>query len=107
VKFPHLFGIALFCVSVLHRSAAPALGGIVDLFNSYNGFKGTGSYFHGLQAGYNAMLPSRLVVGFEADINTPSVIAGDQLISSPLIGQADYNDTVLLSGTARGRIVMP
>jgi high affinity Mn2+ porin len=83
---------------------APALGGMVDLFNSYNGFKGTGSYFHGLQAGYNAMLPSRLVVGFEADINTPSVIAGDQLIFSPLIGQADYNHTVLLSGTARGRI---
>jgi high affinity Mn2+ porin len=50
------------------------------------------------------MLPSRLVVGFEADLSAPSVIAGDQLISSPLIGQADYNDTVLLSGTARGRI---
>jgi high affinity Mn2+ porin len=83
---------------------APALVGTVDLFNSYNAFKGTGSFFHGLQAGYNAMLPSRLVVGFEADLTAPSVIAGDQLISSPLIGQADYNDTVLLSGTARGRI---
>jgi high affinity Mn2+ porin len=32
--------------------AAP-LDGSIDLFNSYDAFKGTGSYFAGLQAGYN------------------------------------------------------
>jgi high affinity Mn2+ porin len=83
---------------------APALGGSVDLFNSYDAFKGTGSFFHGLQAGYNHMFPSRLVVGFEADLSAPNTLAGNQTISSPLIGQADYRDTVLLSGTARGRV---
>jgi len=82
----------------------PPLNGSVDLFNSYDAFKGTGGFSHGLQAGYNYRLPSQLVVGVEADISPPNTIAGTQGISSPLIGQATYNDTVLESGTARGRI---
>ena len=85
-------------------AAIPTLNGSLGLFNSYDAFKGTGSYFQGMQAGYNYMLPSRVLVGFEADVSAPNTIAGTQTIASPLIGQASYNDTVLQFGTARARI---
>ena len=49
-------------------AAAPALNGSLDLFNGYDMFKGTGSYFVGFQGGYNYLLPSRLLLGVEADI---------------------------------------
>ena len=57
-----------------------------------------------MQAGYNYMLPSRFLIGFEADFSAPNTLAGTQTISSALIGQASYNDTLLQFGTARGRI---
>lgn len=85
-------------------ASTPPLTGSVDLFNSYDAFRGTGSFFNGLQAGYNYMLPSHFVVGVEADIAPPNTIADTQGVSSPLIRQTTYNDTVLESGTARGRI---
>jgi high affinity Mn2+ porin len=86
------------------NAAAPALNGSLDFFQIFDAFKGTGSYFVGLQAGYNHMLPSRLVLGFEADMSPPNTIAGTQTISSTAIGQATYGEKVLLSGTMRGRV---
>jgi high affinity Mn2+ porin len=83
--------------------AAP-LNGSIDLFNSYDAFKGTGSYFAGLQAGYNRMLPSRFLLGVEMDFSAPNTIAGSQTVSSASSGQASYADTVLDFGTLRGRI---
>ena len=50
------------------------------------------------------MLPSRIVLGAEADVSFPSVLGASQAIASPLIGQAIYRDQVQLSGTVRGRI---
>jgi high affinity Mn2+ porin len=85
-------------------SSGPALSGTLDMFKSYDAFRGTGSFFHGLQAGYNFELPSRLVIGAEADVSPPNTIAGNQTFSLPSIGQANYGDQVLLSGTARGRV---
>src|ERR1700738_326749 len=85
-------------------ASAPTLNGSLDLFNSYDAFKGTGSFFAGLQAGYNYMLPSRFLVGFEADFSAPNTIAGTQAISSALSGQVNYSDIVLQMGTARGRV---
>jgi high affinity Mn2+ porin len=82
--------------------AAP-LNGSIDLFNSYDAFKGTGSYFAGLQAGYNRMLPSRFLLGVEMDFSAPNTIAGSQTVSSAPGGQASYTDTVLDFGTLRGR----
>ena len=38
------------------------------------------------------------------DLSAPSQISCVQTISSALIGQANYDETPLLSGTARGRI---
>jgi high affinity Mn2+ porin len=80
------------------------LTGSLDLFSSYDAFKGTGSYFAGLQAGYNRMLPSHVLIGIEADFSSPNTIAGSQIFSSALSGQASYTDTVLQMGTARGRV---
>jgi len=38
---------------------APGLGGALDFYQSFDAFKDTGSYFAGLQAGYDYMLPNR------------------------------------------------
>src|SRR5208282_3893313 len=50
----------------------PSLSGSFGLFQPFDGFKDTGSFFEGLQAGYNYMLPNRLVIGGEADVSFPS-----------------------------------
>ena len=83
---------------------APSLNGSLDFFEAYDGFEGTGSYALGLQAGYDYMFPSRLVLGVEADVSFPNTLSGSQAISSSLIGQASYQDQVEFSGTVRGRI---
>jgi high affinity Mn2+ porin len=85
-------------------AAAPSLSGSLDLFQGYNFSTGKGSYSLGLQAGYNYMLPSRIVLGAEADVSFPSVLGASQAIASPLIGEAIYRDQVQMSGTIRGRI---
>ena len=83
---------------------APNLNGSLDFFEAYDGFEGTGSYALGLQAGYDYMFPSRLVLGVEADVSFPNTLSGSQAISSSLIGQASYQDQVEFSGTVRGRV---
>ena len=82
----------------------PTLSGSLDFFHAFDGFKGTGSYFVGLQAGYNYMLPSRVVLGAEADVTFPSNISGLQVISSPATGTASYAEQVQYSGTVRSRV---
>jgi high affinity Mn2+ porin len=84
--------------------AGPAQSGSLDLFNSFNAFNGTGSYFAGFQAGYNYMLPSRWLFGVEADVSFPSTITGTSTLSSAASGMASYAETVEFSGTLRGRI---
>jgi high affinity Mn2+ porin len=85
-------------------AATPSLAGSLDFFKAFDGFKGAGSYFLGLQAGYSYMFPSRLVLGVEADVSFPNLLGGSQVISSDLIGQATYQELVEFSGTVRGRI---
>jgi high affinity Mn2+ porin len=89
----------------------PSLSGSFGLFQPFDGFKDTGSFFEGLQAGYNYMLQNRLVVGGEADVSFPSFpnsagisIGGTSKLSSPPIGAESYGETVLSFGTIRGRI---
>ena len=75
------------------------------MFNSYNAFNGSGSYFAGLQAGYNVLLPSRFLLGIEADLSAPANpagITGNQTLSSATVGFVEYGDTVLQTGTVRG-----
>jgi high affinity Mn2+ porin len=85
-------------------TGAPAAAGVFDLFNQYDAFKGTGSYFTGLQAGYNYVLPSRWIIGFEADASAVNTLAGSQTITTVIDGQANYRNTVLDFGTARARL---
>jgi high affinity Mn2+ porin len=83
------------------------LGGVpsagrTDLASGFDIFKGSGSFFGGLQGGYNVVLPSRLTLGLEADISFPNSVAGTATgVAST--GIASYGDTVLHSGTVRGR----
>ena len=74
------------------------------MYHSYDAFRGTGSYFTGLQAGYNFKSRSPFVFGVEADIAAPNTIAGKSAISSAATGQAEYGEAMLQSGTVRGRI---
>ena len=85
-------------------AATPSLVGSLDFFKALDGFKGTGSYFSGFQAGYSYMFPSRLVLGLEADVTFPNFIGGTQTISSASIGQASYAEMTQFSGTVRDRI---
>jgi high affinity Mn2+ porin len=85
-------------------AAAPPLKGALDLFNGYDMFKGTGSYFVGFQGGYNYLLPSRLLLGVEADIGFPNTLGGTATFSSPATGTASHAEQVEMSGTLRGRI---
>jgi high affinity Mn2+ porin len=90
---------------------APNLSGSFDFPLRFDLMAGTGSYVAGLQGGYNYVLPSRLMLGFEldatfpnSDVLLPPSIQGSQTVSSPLLGQATYAEVVYHSGTARGRI---
>lgn len=87
----------------LARFGTSISSGTVDLANRFDPFKGTGSYSIGLLAGYNYMLPSRLVFGIEGDMTFPNTISG----SAPFTGTgglATFSETVLTSGTLRARI---
>jgi high affinity Mn2+ porin len=79
-------------------AAAPSLSGSLDLFSRAGGLIG------GFQAGYNVMMPSRLVLGVEADVSFPNYLDGMQTFSAPSIGQASYHDAVKAAGTVRARV---
>ena len=78
--------------------------GTLSVHNSYDAFAGTGSYFSGLQAGYNKLLPSRLLIGLEADVTFPNAIKGSHTFSSATNGGARHEEIVQMSGTVRGRV---
>ncbi|NVO17382.1 MAG: carbohydrate porin [Rhodoplanes sp.] len=84
--------------------AGGASTGTVDMFNTYDMFKGTGSYTLGLQTGYTWALPSRLVLGVEADVSAPNRIGNERVFWSPTFGETGYGERVVLSGTVRGRV---
>ena len=90
---------------------AANVSGSLDLFQPFDAFKDTGSFSQGLQAGYNYMLPNRILIGAEADVTFPGFpnsagisIGGISNLTSPTLGAETYSETVLTSGTARGRI---
>ena len=92
---------------------APAanLSSSLDLFQSFNAFKGVGSWFGGVQLGYDYMLANRFVIGIQADASFPSwpnldgiSIGGTSILLSPMNGLESYSERVLDSGTLRGRI---
>src|ERR1700675_283862 len=92
-------------------AGAPDLNGSFNLPFNLDFMAGTGSYFLGLQTGYNYVFPSRLMLGVEADVSVPNsdvlipfAVRGSQSVTSPLIGQVTYGEAVIHYGSARARI---
>jgi high affinity Mn2+ porin len=92
-------------------SAPPDLASSFGLFQSSDIFNGSGSYFGGLQIGYDFMLANRIVLGVQLDSSFPAFpnidgisTGGFSIFSTPALGLASYSETVLHSGTLRGRI---
>jgi high affinity Mn2+ porin len=89
----------------------PSTAGSINLFQPFNPFTEAGSYLMGLQVGYNRMLPNRIVLGAEADVAFPSfpnlagiTIGGSSAFTTPALGSESYSESVVHSGTLRGRI---
>jgi high affinity Mn2+ porin len=92
-------------------TAGPGISGSFNLAQPLDIFSETGSFFAGLQAGYNYTLPNRLLVGAEIDTTFPSFanlagisIGGTSNLTSPTLGAQTFSETMLASGTVRGRI---
>jgi high affinity Mn2+ porin len=58
----------------------------------------------GLQAGYNLQLPSRIVLGFEADVSFPNYIDGNSVISTLATAKSYVVEQMDFTGSARGRL---
>lgn len=83
--------------------------GSMHLGNSLNFFNEDGSWFNGLQAGYNYQLPSHIVLGAETDARFPSYpspitgigIGGTSISNNTGLG---YAQNILASGSVRARL---
>ena len=95
----------------------PGVSGSASLFQTIDTFDEGGSFFAGVQGGYNYMLPNRILIGVEADASFPAwptlpsganpfgvSIGGSSAFTSPSLGPVSFAETVLASGTVRGRI---
>jgi high affinity Mn2+ porin len=89
----------------------PGVSGSLDLSQSVDTFAESGSFFEGLQAGYNYMLPNRFLIGAEIDASFPAFpnlagisVGGTSRFTSPAFGAESYSENVRASGTVRGRI---
>jgi high affinity Mn2+ porin len=98
-------------------TAAPGISGSTNLYQTIDTFDEAGSFFAGVQAGYNYVLPNRIVLGAEVDGSFPAfegIPSGvnpfgvpfgvNTTFTSPTLGAVSYAETVLASGTARGRV---
>ena len=90
---------------------AAAISGSFGLFQPFDPFAETGSFFEGVQAGYDYRLPNRLVLGAAVDASFPAFpdragisIGGSSTFTSPVIAAESYGETVLSFGTVRGRV---
>jgi len=91
-------------------TASPGISGSFGLAQPINTFDEAGSFFAGLQVGYNYLLPNRFLIGVEADATFPSFqnlagisIGGISTFSSPF-GRESFSETMLSSGSIRGRL---
>ena len=92
-------------------TGGPGVSGSTSLLQPINSFDEGGSFFFGLQGGYNYVLPNRVLLGAEVDASFPSFqtltgisIGGSSNFTSPTLGAVNSTETVLSSGTVRGRI---
>jgi hypothetical protein len=98
-------------------TAAPGISGSTNLFQTIDTFDEGGSFFAGLQGGYNYMLSNRVLLGAEVDETFPAFqtlpvginpfglsTGGTSNFTSPTLGAVGFAEAVLASGTVRGRI---
>jgi high affinity Mn2+ porin len=98
-------------------NAAPGISGSNGFFQQIDTFSETGSFFAGIQGGYNHILPNRILIGAEADVSAPAwqslpsglnpfgpSIGGSSNFTSPTLGAVTLSETVLDSGTVRARL---
>jgi high affinity Mn2+ porin len=95
-------------------TAAPGITGSTNLFQPINSFNESGSFFTGVQSGYNYVLPNRVVVGAEADALFPSfpsltnlTIGGTSNFTSPTLGGLSYSETALAMHLVTGCSTRP
>jgi high affinity Mn2+ porin len=81
-----------------HSSAVLSDPAIATTSNSFGGPIG------GLQAGYNFQLPSRIVLGFEADVSFPNYIDGNAVVSTLVTAKSYVVEHIDFTGSARGRL---
>jgi len=93
------------------QGGLPANSGSLDMTLPLDSFYEAGSFFAGLQGGYNYMLSNRVVLGFEADVSFPAFpdiaglsTGGTTSFTSSSLGPVNFSEVVLSSGTVRGRI---
>ena len=98
--FGYSAGSSLFSAS---GPGTPPMAGSFGLFEVFDPFKGTGSYAIGLSAGYNYVLPSRAVLGVEADVSFPNTIAGSTAVPGAQ-GPSTLKEAVQTSGSVRARL---
>ncbi len=58
----------------------------------------------GVQAGYNVVLPSRILLGVEADITFPNYLESNGLVSSPRTRSFGFVEQMDFTGTLRARV---
>ncbi len=98
-------------------NAGPGISGPTNFYQGINSFSETGSFFAGMQAGYNHLLPNRILIGAEADFQGPAwqslptgvnpfgtSIGGSSNFTSPTLGAVSLTETALDSGTLRARV---
>jgi high affinity Mn2+ porin len=92
-------------------AGAPNVSGSLNLAQTIDTFNESGSFLGGFQAGYNYMLPNRVLVGAEVDASFPPFptpsglsIGGTANLTSPTLGPQAFMENVLAFGTVRGRI---
>jgi high affinity Mn2+ porin len=98
-------------------NAGPGVSGNTSFYQGLDSFNEGGSFFEGVQAGYNHLLPNRVLIGAEVDASAPAwatlptgvnpfgvSIGGSSNFNSPALGAASLAETVVVSGTARARI---
>ncbi len=91
---------------------SPPNSGALDLWQGLDAFKESGSFFEGIQVGYDHMFPNRVVLGAMADWSFPSFqdvttglsIGGISTLTSPINGPETYAETMLHFGTVRARL---
>jgi high affinity Mn2+ porin len=98
-------------------TAASGVSGSASLYQGIDSFDEAGSFFVGVQGGYNYVLPNRILLGAEVDASFPSfegvpsgvnpfavTVGGISAATLPGLGAVNLAETVLTSGTVRGRI---